>query len=65
MPTPKPKTKGVRGRPRTHDANMTETVQIRCSAEDRDQWSEFAAELGLAVGPWLRMLANRELKKAR
>ncbi len=44
---------------------MTETVQIRCTAEDRDSWSELAAELGLAVGPWLRMLAMREVKKAK
>jgi hypothetical protein len=60
----KPKAKGKRGRPRTHAADMTETVQIRCTAEDRDQWADLAGELGLQVGPWLRMLANRETKKA-
>lgn len=62
MPAKKP-ARG-RGRPRTHAADMTETVQIRCSAEDRDQWAELAGELGLQVGPWLRMLASREVKKA-
>jgi crotonobetainyl-CoA:carnitine CoA-transferase CaiB-like acyl-CoA transferase len=60
----KAKTKGVRGRPREHAPDMTETVQIRCAAADREQWAELAAELGLQVGPWLRMLAMREVKKA-
>lgn len=66
MPTKKPaKPPKPRGRPRLHGADMTETIQIRCTAEDRDRWAELAAELGLAVGPWLRMLASREVKKAR
>lgn len=60
-----PTTKRARGRPRVHAENMDETVQIRCSAEDREKWVELANELGLAVGPWLRMLAMREVKKAR
>lgn len=61
---PKAKTKGVRGRPRTHAADMTETIQIRCTPEDKDDWAELAGELGLQTGPWLRMLAMREKKKA-
>lgn len=67
MPTPTKKpSKPVkpRGRPRLHAADMDQTIQIRCTAEDRDAWSELAGGLGLAVGPWLRMLAMREMKKA-
>jgi hypothetical protein len=52
------------GRPRIHDEKDRETVQIRCSEEDKESWSKLAGELGLAVGPWLRMLAMREVKKA-
>lgn len=55
----------ARGRPRLHAADMTETIQIRCTEADRNAWAELAAELGLAVGPWLRMLAMREVKKSR
>lgn len=57
-------TKRARGRPRVHPEGMDTTVQIRCHAEDRERWAELAAELGLDVGPWLRMLAMREVKKA-
>jgi len=66
MPTKKPaKSARPRGRPRLHAAEMTETIQIRCTAEDRERWAELAGELGLALGPWLRMLAMREVKKAK
>jgi len=61
MPAKKP----ARGRPRLHPEAMDTTVQIRCTSDDRERWIELAEELGLAVGPWLRMLAMREVKKAR
>lgn len=64
MPAKKTPARG-RGRPRLHPAEMDQTIQIRCTSEDRERWSELAAELGLAVGPWLRMLASREVRKAR
>ena len=63
MPAKKKPT--TRGRPRLHPPDMDTTIQIRCTAEDREDWSELAAELGLQVGPWLRVLAMREKKKAR
>jgi crotonobetainyl-CoA:carnitine CoA-transferase CaiB-like acyl-CoA transferase len=63
MPAKKTPARG-RGRPRLHAEEMTETIQIRCTASDRDQWAALAAEFELAVGPWLRMLAKREVKKA-
>lgn len=61
----KTKTKRARGRPRLHAEGMDATIQIRCFEADREKWAELAAELGLDVGPWLRMLAMREAKKAR
>ncbi len=64
MPAKKPKAPRPRGRPRLHGEEMTETIQIRCSGTDRERWADLASELGLAVGPWMRILAMREVKKA-
>jgi hypothetical protein len=64
MPAKKKPDQPGPGRPRIHADSDRETVQIRCSAEDKEQWANLASELGLAVGPWLRMLAMRELKRA-
>ena len=46
-----------RGRPRVNPPEMTERFMIRCSTQDLELWRAAAGELGLAVGPWMRMVA--------
>jgi len=47
------------GRPKVNAPEMTERFMIRCSPADLARWSAAAEKLGLAVGQWIRMVANQ------
>lgn len=47
------------GRPPVNPPDLTERFMIRCSPADLELWGAAAAELGLSVGAWVRMIVHR------
>lgn len=59
MPKSKSDKPRGRGRPPVNPPDFTERFMIRATPDDLERWRAAAMKAGLAVGPWIRTLANR------
>lgn len=59
-----PKKKGAAQKKPAGEGTRSVMFTMRISPEEQEAMSRCAAELGLGLGPWLRMLGMREVQKA-